>query len=213
MRLKRWIKPRSDLLYKSHTCQFSLVGTAGRYEIFIIMEEWKDIPWCEWLYKVSNLWNIKSLKFWRWKNKEIIMKPQNNKWYLSIMLKNSINKKQQKIHRIVLLSFIWFSNLPVNHKNWIKTDNRLCNLEYCTKSENEKHKYNVLNIKPYFKWKIWILNHNSKKTYQYNLEWDLIKIWDSLADINRFHWYNIRNISSCCHWKQKTSMGFIWKYS
>lgn len=26
------------------------------------IEIWKDIPWFEWLYQVSTLWNIKSLE-------------------------------------------------------------------------------------------------------------------------------------------------------
>lgn len=46
------------------------------------------------------------------------------------------------IHRMVLETFYPVDNMEnlfVNHKNGNKTDNRLCNLEWCTKSGNAYH--------------------------------------------------------------------------
>lgn len=47
------------------------------------------------------------------------------------------------VHRLVCKYFFGDSNLEVNHINGDKTDNRLENLEYCTRCENQKHAFSV----------------------------------------------------------------------
>lgn len=121
------------------------------------MEKWKEIPgYID--YQISNLWRVKALpKYFR--RKERILKPDIDKdWYLKVKLTKDRKKTWFFIHRLVLLSFIWESNwLVCNHKNGIKDDNRLDNLEWCTISENQKHKFRVLWYKNNFH-----LNHPSK---------------------------------------------------
>ena len=44
-----------------------------------------------------------------------------------------------KVHRLVLLTFVGNKNLPINHIDGNKKNNRLDNLEYCTYGHNLQH--------------------------------------------------------------------------
>lgn len=110
-------------------------------------EIWKDILGYEGFYKVSNFGRIKSLKRkvntndgYTANYKERIMKPCIlSKGYLGIRIHKNCKGESKKIHRLVLETFIGKSELQVNHKNGIKSDNCLKNLEYCTNKENCGH--------------------------------------------------------------------------
>lgn len=51
-----------------------------------------------------------------------------------------------------------------------------------------------------------------RKIAQYNLQGELIKIWNCMNDIGRELNIAIGNVQKCCKGKRKTSAGFIWKY-
>ena len=114
------------------------------------MEIWKDITGYEW-YQVSNQWNIRTIdrvvKCWYWKTRvskwKMLILMDHNKWYMQVTLYANKIRKLCTIHRLVAKEFIEnvFSFKTVNHKNGIKSDNRVENLEWCTQSENCKHAY------------------------------------------------------------------------
>lgn len=76
---------------------------------------------------------------------KVIKPAKDANGYLRTMLLSDNGKYcTVKVHRIVALAYFGQSDLTVNHKNGIKSDNSVSNLEYCTRGENIKHAYRVL---------------------------------------------------------------------
>ena len=110
------------------------------------MEEiWKDIDYFNG-YRISNKGNVLGV----FRNK--LLKPMlNSKGYLMVRISNNRDGKFKGllVHRIIATHFIPNpQNKPqVNHKNGIKTDNRIENLEWTSSSENMLHawEFNLVN--------------------------------------------------------------------
>jgi len=125
-------------------------------------EIFKDIPGYEGYYQVSNLWKVIKLDRhedmkcrWWWTAKRfrkgwevyITKSKRRHTTYCMVCLWKEWKVKCIWLHRVVALSFLENpdNKKEVNHKDGDATNNNLSNLEWVTHSENELHKYRVLN--------------------------------------------------------------------
>jgi len=118
------------------------------------MEEiWVDIIGYEGFYQVSNTGKVRSVdrsikysngKVYVYKGKELSLKYRKDGYYTACLCKNS-DEKNLFVHRLIAFAFIpKVDNKPfINHKNGVKTDNRIENLEWCDYSDNNKHAYDT----------------------------------------------------------------------
>ena len=164
-------------------------------------EIWRDIEGYENLYQVSDKGRVKSLK----RNKDKIMSLRRDKdGYLLVNLWKNHERKTFKVHRLVAQTFLSNTqNLPqVNHRDEIKTNNCVENLEWCTAKYNNTYGTHIQRSSEKL----------SKTVLQYSKDGELIKEWKSTRDIERNLGYNQGNISSCCLGKYKSAYGYVWKY-
>ena len=174
-----------------------------------MIEEWRDITGYEGYYQVSSEGRVKSLER---KNsqgrtvKERILKgTQDKDGYLKIGLYGSTGKQKWfQVHRIVGEAFIQNpdENPQINHINEIKTDNRACNLEWCTCKQNINHGSRNERVAKAL----------GKPIGQYKLDGQLIKVWPSTAMVERQTGFGQGYVSAVARGKYKQAYGYIWKY-
>lgn len=116
-------------------------------------EIWKNIENYEGLYQVSNLGRVKSLErkvkgkagYYKVIKEKILNPTLNNNGYHLVKLSKQSKCKGITVHRLVANAFI--PNIDnkeqVNHIDGVKTNNRVSNLEWNTRSENMCHADNI----------------------------------------------------------------------
>ena len=180
-----------------------------------ILEIWKDIPSYEGVYQISNLGRVKSLNYLRM-GFESIRKPTLNKGYLLVSLYKNNKQKMWSVHRLVAISFIENpeNKEQVNHKNGVRNDNRLENLEWSTVSENNRHSYEILGRKAPSLGVFGKDNPSSKAILQFSKNGEFIKEWPSQRDVTRELNICYKNISACCLNKPRfnSAGGYVWKF-
>ena len=167
------------------------------------MEHWKAIAGYEGLYEVSDLGRVKSL----WHGKEKILKPgKHTGGYLNVYLCKDGHGKTVKIHRLVAESFIPNPQGldTVNHKDEVKTNNTVSNLEWMSRADNNN--YGTRNKR--------ITESLSKQVQMFDEKTgELLATFPSINEAWRVTGIYKSGISGCCNGKRKSAGGYVWKYS
>jgi hypothetical protein len=192
-----------------------------------INEVWKDIKGYDKLYQVSNDGKVCALerlkncnKGYRKINYHIMTPNIFGTKYERVGLTNSNGiRKYYLVHRLVAQAFIPNpNNYPIiNHIDGNKLNNNVSNLEWCTYSHNLKHAYSI-GLKEFtkeHKEKLKLSQYKRfKKVFQYDLQNNFIKEYESIKEASDIFKINPSNIVSCCKGnKYKSVGGYIWKYA
>lgn len=160
------------------------------------MEIFKDIPQYEGKYQISNkgrVWSIISQKYMK------LYTTPTGYLTVSLVAKNG-KQKVEKVHRLVGMAFIPNpDNLPqINHKDEVKTNNCVENLEWCDAKYNSNYGTHMDKIR--------------KVTNQFDLNGNLLNTYISTVEASKATGVPSSNIVNCANGKLKTAGGFIWKY-
>ena len=135
----------------------------------LAQEQWRDIEGYDGMYQVSDLGRVRSLKF----GKVRMLRPgKHRQGYLQVALCQDGKQKSVYVHRLVAQAFIENDDenkIYINHRNEIKSDNRVLNLEYCTASYNNAYNDLYWKRKGSIRRKIAKL-YNPDLSIAYNLE-------------------------------------------
>lgn len=157
----------------------------------------KYMPKCK--YYTTENWEIYSYTKKWWFNKRI---PVYDKYKLYNVI--WIWGKKMLWHRVILMNYIEQpkDKPDCNHINWNKLDNRLKNLERCTKS------HNMLEAQ-----RLWL--KPTTKLYQFTKSWEFVKMWNSINEAAKEYGAGIFNTvrHGIRPWNQKrhkTAKWFVW---
>ena len=106
-----------------------------------INEEWRPIKGYEGLYEVSSLGRVKSMNYSHTGKERILKIGKHRGGYLFVILCRNGKRKNFLVHRLVAEAFLPNpNNLPqVNHKDEVKTNNCVSNLEWCDCKYNNNY--------------------------------------------------------------------------
>ena len=111
-------------------------------------EIWKALPGVPGV-EVSTLGNVRTLdklisseKMTRFTKGHVLKQCNDKDGYLSVRIPIDGKRATKRVHRLVAQTFIKNTdNLPeVNHKSCDRSDNRVINLEWCSRSYNMKYR-------------------------------------------------------------------------
>lgn len=127
----------------------------------------------------------------------------------------SVNGKTKSfsLHRLLAQKFIPNpQNKPeVNHRDGVKRNSKVKNLEWATRSENIKHGIKTGLIKKSMVGRVGNKHFKSKSVQKFMFG-VLLETFESTGEAARLNGFNAKSIQDACKGRLKTYKGFTWKY-
>ena len=164
-----------------------------------MIEESKPVVGYEKYYRVTRYGEVLAL---RNKNGKKKLKPYVDRdGYNRVRLKGDNKFIWIGVHKIVASAYLENPNnyTIVHHKNFIRNDNRVENLTWCSPQENNDYSHEHYMGSHYRS--VLCIDANGNKT-----------IYKSLSDAGRATNTNISNICRCCKGRTKRTGGYQWFY-
>ena len=164
----------------------------SQMEIWVTINNHKD-------YEISNMGKVRNRH-----TQEEISGDVNTAGYRRVTLYYG-KKKRYFIHRLVALHFCdgYSENFVVNHIDGNKLNNKADNLEWITRSANDKHAYRK---------KLRISNNKTKVAKKDIQTGEIIETYESIKDALQANGMKGSNISSVCSGDRSSAGGFRWEY-
>lgn len=201
-----------------------------------MVEVWKDIEGFEGRYQISNLGNVKSLRYGGRNEARNLVPKVNNHGYEWVELIRNGKRSCLQIHRLVAAAFIPNPKpnkyTIINHKDENPRNNCVENLEWCDYKYNSKYfmdrhriefgeniskaligkpkKINRYGIRT--RYGVYGSYKHKRPVAQIDKDGNVVKIWDCLRQIEREDNKSQWSITQCCNGKRKTAYGYTWHY-
>lgn len=199
------------------------------------MEEWRDVVGYEKMYQVSNYGRVKSLSRvgdngHYIKESYLHIRKDKDGYCIVTFFKHGI-RKDWKVHRLVAIAFIPnpdnFSY--VNHKDEIKSNNYVENLEWCTAAYNTNYGSRNKKVSEklrgrehpenrgannYFYGKSFARGKHpqAKRVFQFTVDGVLVGEHDCTISAAESVGVSQSAISMCCRGKRRQIKGYKWSY-
>lgn len=185
--------------------------------MLIKKEEWKSIT--DWeFYEVSNYGRVRSIdKVVKSKSGSTALKKGklrtltlDKDGYYGILLYDGKRKKRFLIHRLVAQAFLPNPlGLPqINHKDEVKTNNSVENLEWCDCSYNIN--YGTRNERVGKKLKD--SNSTARQVVQKTLTGDVVKVWRSVKSVKEGG-FKVSGVMKACQGYEMSPNGKKWNFT